>query len=215
MAEHRSFLPAAGHDLFLPLYDPIQRLLGGDAARDELLAEATLEPGMRVLDIGCGTGSFAVQILIAAPGVQVVGIDPDPKALARAERKLAQAGLSAHLDQGYADALPYPVHSFDRVFSTFMFHHLDADAKAKTLREALRVLRPGGRLHLLDFGGSQARPSGLLARLLHSGETLRDNYGGRVPALMADSGFAEAAESGSRRTLFGPVARYRALAPAA
>jgi ubiquinone/menaquinone biosynthesis C-methylase UbiE len=82
----------------------------------------------------------------------VVGLDPDPKALAIAKRKAQRAGLAIQLDQGFSDGLPYPDASFDRVFSSLMFHHLKAEEKAATLREVRRVLRPGGSLHLLDFG---------------------------------------------------------------
>jgi hypothetical protein len=51
----RSFIPAFGHDWLLPLYDPLQWLLGGDGLKRPLIEQAALAPGMRVLDIGCGT----------------------------------------------------------------------------------------------------------------------------------------------------------------
>lgn len=53
----RTFLPAAGHDLFLPLYDSLAAGLGVDRVRRMLLDQAALQPGHRVLDVGCGTGS--------------------------------------------------------------------------------------------------------------------------------------------------------------
>ena len=83
----RTFLPAAGRDWLLPFYDPFVKLLGGDQARQRLLDQAALQDGHRVLDIGCGTGTFAVLIKRVHPDVEVVGLDPDPKALARAHRK--------------------------------------------------------------------------------------------------------------------------------
>src|SRR6516165_12517193 len=144
----RTYLPAAGRDWALPLYDPFVKLLGGDAARAALLEQAALRAGHRVLDIGCGTGTLAVLIKRRYPEVEVVGLDPDPKALARAARKAQRAALSIQLDQGFSDELPYPEGSFDRVFSSFMFHHVRADQREKTLHEAWRVLRPGGSLHL-------------------------------------------------------------------
>src|SRR5437762_6488263 len=96
MGSSRTYLPAAGHDWSLPLYDPIVKLLGGDAARKALLEQAALRPGQRVLDVGCGTGTLATLIKQLYPDVEVVGPDPDPKALARARRKAARAGVSIH-----------------------------------------------------------------------------------------------------------------------
>lgn len=208
----RSFVPAAGHDWFLPLYDPLQKLLGADALRREILLRAELVPGQKVLDIGCGTGSFLTLIGELHPEVEIVALDPDPKALARARQKCAQRALAVQLDQGFSDALPYPDACFDGVFSTFMFHHLASEQKQQTLAEARRVLRPGGSLHLLDFGGTAGHSEGWIARLLHSAEHLHDNFEGRIPALMGASGFADPAEIGHRSTWFGRVAHYRGTA---
>ncbi len=207
----RRYLPAAGHDWFLPFYDPFVKLLGGDASRRALLDQAALRPGHRVLDIGCGTGTLVVQIKQRHPEVDVVGLDPDPKALARARRKAERAGVSARLDQGFADELPYPAASFDHVFSAFMFHHLEPDEKVTALREVRRVLVPGGALHMADFGSPEPRPRGLLARVFHSTHRLSDNFGGRIPQMMREAGFAEVRLVGQRATLFGPVAYYQAL----
>jgi len=142
MESSRTYLPAAGHDWSLPLYDPIVKLLGGDAARKALLEQAALRPGQRVLDVGCGTGTLATLTKQLYPDVAVVGLDPDPKALARARRKAARAAVSIQFDQGFGDELPYPEAWFDCVFSSFMFHHLPADEKGKTLRAIRRVVKP-------------------------------------------------------------------------
>src|SRR2546430_13790941 len=96
MGSSRTYLPAAGHDWSSPLYDPIVKLLGGDAARKALLEQAALRPGQRVLDVGCGTGTLATLIKQLYPDVEVVGLDPDPEALARARRKAARAGAVEH-----------------------------------------------------------------------------------------------------------------------
>ena len=206
----KNFVPAAGHDWLLPFYDPLLRLLGVESALGELVDQAALRPGCRVVDIGCGTGNLVILIKRQYPEVEVVGLDPDPKALARARRKAEKAALSIALDEGFSEELPYPEDSFDRVFSSFMFHHLDSGAKRQTLAEVRRVLRFAGSLHLLDFGGSKARSDGLLARLLHRHEGLRDNFEDRIAGLLGDAGFADVAEVASRKTLVGRVALYRA-----
>jgi ubiquinone/menaquinone biosynthesis C-methylase UbiE len=166
-----------------------------------------------VLDIGCGTGSLVVQIKRLHPEADVVGLDPDPKALARAARKARRAGVSVQLDRGFADNLPYPGASFDRAFSSFMFHHLDPDEKAKTLREVRRVLKPGGALHLLDFGGPESSDGGFLPRLLHSGHRLRDNSEGPILALMTEAGLADPKRVGQGAMRLWRIAYYRASVP--
>jgi ubiquinone/menaquinone biosynthesis C-methylase UbiE len=186
---HRAYIPAAGHDFLLPFYDPLNRLLGVGALHDELIAEAHLEPGHRVLDVGCGTGSLAVRIRGKYPQVEVVGLDPDPKALAIARRKAERAGVTVRFEQGYGDALRFGDAEFDRVTSSLMLHHLDLPTRRGMLREVLRVLRPGGSLHLLDFGRSEERSSRFLSRLLYGAEDLRENSDPRVAALLTDAGF--------------------------
>src|SRR5262249_23382781 len=190
----RTYLPAAGHDWTLPLYDPLLKLLGGDSVRRTLVDQAQLQPGHRVLEIGCGTGTLLMLIKERQPRVEVTGLDPDPKALARAKRKVDAASASIQLDRGFSDALPYPDASFDRVFSCFMFHHLGDEAeKRQTMREIRRVLRPGGRLQLLDFTRTESGKAPLVARWLHSSHRLADNGEGRLLSFMEDAGLGQPA----------------------
>ena len=199
----RTYLPAAGRDWLLPLYDPIVKLIGGDRARRTLLTHAAVQPGTRVLDIGCGTGTLTALIKRAYPGVTVVGLDPDPKALARARRKARQSGAAIQFDQGFSDNLPYHDASFDRVFSSFMFHHLAADERGKTLREVWRVLKPGGSLHLVDFTGPDAHNHGALLHAPHSSERMKDNSEDRILTLLSQAGFLKAAKVATGAMLFG------------
>lgn len=78
----RAYLPAAGRDLFLPFYDFVARVLGADQAGQSLLDQPQLRSAERVLDIGCGTGTFVALLKKQFPKIEVIGLDPDPKALA-------------------------------------------------------------------------------------------------------------------------------------
>src|SRR5215831_1977792 len=139
----RTYIPAATYDWLLPLYDIFGKLIGAEAAHRQLVDQADIEPSHHVLDIGCGTGNLTLLIKRLHPPIDVVGLDPDPKALARARRKAEAQGFAVRLDRGFSDQLPYAEASFDRVFSAFMLHHLTLEVKEKTLREVRRVLRGG------------------------------------------------------------------------
>ena len=201
-ANHRDFLPAAGHDFFLPLYDPLVRFMGFDRSRQELISQANVKSDHQILDIGCGTGTFVVLLKRQFPAAQVVGLDPDQKALRRAQDKVASAGVSVQLDRGFSDELPYQKGSFDRVFSSFMFHHLDEAEREKTLREVLRVLKPGGSFHLLDFTSHDGE-HGFLERIFHSHARVRDNTDDGILQQMTSAGFAQSAKLKEDKMLFG------------
>jgi ubiquinone/menaquinone biosynthesis C-methylase UbiE len=205
----RSYLPAAGHDLFLPLYDPFVKLLGGDQARKRLIEQATFQSGDHVLEIGCGTGTLLTMIKRAYPGVKVVGLDPDPKAIARAKRKSMKESFDIRLDQGFSDELPYSDAIFDRVFSSFMFHHLKEDEKKGTLREVNRVLKPGGSFYLLDFSGSNKR-DGLLARWIHSGHRLKANAEENIRAMISEAGLQNLRAVSDAKMFLGRMVYYSA-----
>jgi SAM-dependent methyltransferase len=209
-APHRArpYLPAMGRDWLLPLYDPFTRLLGVTAAHRRLADQAELGSAARVLEIGCGTGNLALMIKRMRPQLDVAGLDPDPRALARAGRKARRSGLAVELDQGFADQLPYLDASFDRVLSALMFHHLEADLRLASLREVVRVLRPGGTLHLVDLGGNSDHLHGLMRRARHS-HTFSDNFDDRIPALMAEAGLLDPAATGHLDRRFGTLTYYR------
>jgi ubiquinone/menaquinone biosynthesis C-methylase UbiE len=208
---HQHYIPAAGHNLFLPLYDPLLHLLGREERTHGRLIElAGIRPGQRVLEIGCGTGALTVLLKRRYPETRVVGLDPDPQALGRARTKAARAGLEIEWRQGFADALPFADGSFDRVLSSLMLHHLTMIEKQRALDEVRRVLVSGGTLHVLDFG----RPGGALDRaltfLIHHGERMADNLAGRLPELMRGAGLAEVRELESVRTAFGRLSLFAA-----
>jgi len=207
----REFIPAAGFDWLLPLYDPLLRLLRRDLLLQKtLIADAGIEPGQRLLDIGCGTGIVSVLLKQAEPAASVRGLDPDPGALARARARAKRAGAEIGFDRGFADQLPYSDATFDRVFSSLMFHHLTPDQKFAALLDVRRVLRPGGSLHVLDFGETDSGLHSLLAHLFHRGEEIRDNLEGRIPALMRETGLEDVDEVSRHAAMFGSVSYYRA-----
>jgi ubiquinone/menaquinone biosynthesis C-methylase UbiE len=210
MADRAVQSPAAGRDAFLPFYDPLTRLLGGEKILRSVLDQAALQPNHVVLDIGCGTGTLAVLIKRLHPTVEVTGLDPDPKALARAAAKASKARVAVRFDRGFADALPYADATFDRVFSSMMFHHIPRDDRAKVLAEVRRVLKPDGSLEFLDIAGSGRR--GFLARLLHGPSAPPPPGEDRMLRRLHEAGFADARKVRDRHTIIGGLAFYQARA---
>jgi ubiquinone/menaquinone biosynthesis C-methylase UbiE len=186
-AEH-DYVPAMGRDRLLPLYDPFTWLVGVPRVHRRLAARAGVAPGHRVLEVGCGTGNLALLVQRLHPGAEVVGLDPDPLALARARRKADRRGSPVRWDRGTAGALPYDDASVDRVLSAFMFHHLDDAEKERMLAEVRRVLRPGGQLHLADFGGHH---HGVAGRWVHRNEHLRANADDGIAHRMRGAGLTD------------------------
>jgi ubiquinone/menaquinone biosynthesis C-methylase UbiE len=203
------YLPAAGHDALLPGYDLLTRLFGFNRVHEKLIGQAELADGHHVLEIGCGTGNLTIRVKRAHPSVEVIGSDPDPLALKRAQRKaIRMSGI--RFERGYAQQLPYADGAFDRVLSSMMLHHLDSDAKTAAAAEIFRVLRPGGRLHLVDMGGNMTAHDGLAARLVMRSHHAADNLGDAIPRLLRAAGFDCTEAATQRHRFVGRLTYYRA-----
>jgi len=153
-------------------YDPLVNLLTlgrAKALRQATVDLAGIKSGESVLDVGCGTGDLT---LIAAKQVgaagRVVGIDAAPEMIAVAQRKSARTNLPVTFQIDVIERLPFADDSFDVVLSSLMFHHLPDDLKRQGLAEIRRVLKPGGRLLIVDMKrGTDAHAHLSLPVLLH------------------------------------------------
>lgn len=157
-----------------------------------------------VLDLGCGTGTLAIALANAPGSARVAGIDGDPEILDIARAKDGAKAVAFH--QGLADALPFADASFDRVVTSLLLHHLEPPVKRAALAEVRRVLKPGGRLHVADWGKSQDP----LMRTLFAGLQLLDGFAntadhpaGRLPGMIEHAGFTQVVRVGRLRTMWG------------
>jgi ubiquinone/menaquinone biosynthesis C-methylase UbiE len=131
--------------------------------REKLLEPARLQPGESVLDVGCGTGTLAIAAKRrVGPSGSVYGVDASPAMIARATKKAKEAGCDVTFETGLAESLPFPSERFDVVLSTVMLHHLPRNAREQGVREMRRVLKPGGRLLVVDFAGARKRKGPLM-----------------------------------------------------
>ena len=108
---------------------------------------------MEVLDVGCGTGIQLASYQHA--GCRVTGIDASPAMLEVARRRL---GREASLNVGDAAHMPYPDRAFDLVLAATVLHEMPPAVRTAALGEMKRVLRPGGRMLLIDFEAGPVRP---------------------------------------------------------
>ena len=215
MAER--YIPALRFQALTALYDPLLALvLREQAWKARLVDQVALAPGMRTLDLGCGTGTLTLLLSRSCPEASVVGLDGDPEVLERARRKAGAQGVGVQFVEGLADEPPFPPGSFDRVVSSLLFHHFTTDGKLRALRAARGLLVPGGELHVADWGsphGSLMRLAFLGVRLLDGFETTGDNVRGMLPRLIERAGFTDVRETRRRRTVFGTLTLLRAVAP--
>jgi ubiquinone/menaquinone biosynthesis C-methylase UbiE len=141
--------------------------------RRRVLDLAGLRDGQALLDVGCGTGTLAIEAAGRAGAAgRVAGIDPAPRQIARARSKASRAAVAVDFREAAIEALPFPDGSFDVVTSTLMLHHLPEDLKRKGLAEIHRVLRPGGRVVVCDFlrsGADEPDVLELLRRVAFTG----------------------------------------------
>ncbi len=145
---------------------------------------ARMQPGEAVLDVGCGTGTLAMEVQrrVGRAG-RVAGVDPGTEQIARARARAARRHVPIEFQIGVIEQLPFPDQTFDVVLSTLMMHHLPAPLKRQGLAEIARVLKPGGRLVIADFKRKQER-TGQAARFHAGGSSMQD-----LAALIKEAGF--------------------------
>ncbi|MDR3577591.1 MAG: methyltransferase domain-containing protein [Anaerolineaceae bacterium] len=130
--------------------------------QERKLRQATLQlariiPGEQILEVGCGTGTLSLAAKRQAGAHSTVcGIDIAPDMIETARQKAAKAGLDAQFQVGRIETIPYPDNQFDLVLSSLMLHHIPDDKnKQQGLKEIFRVLKPGGRLLIVDMAPPQ------------------------------------------------------------
>ncbi|RGD56610.1 class I SAM-dependent methyltransferase [Kitasatospora xanthocidica] len=209
-----TFTPAAGR-LALGLYDPIVSLTRERLWRSLLAMHAAPRPGDVIVDVGCGTGSFAVLLGRAEPQATVVGVDPDPAVLRLARRKAAAAGIEPDFRTGMGDAVDEVVGAgtADTVVSSLVLHQCPLPMKQAVLAAMHRTLRPGGKLVIADYGRQRTAAMRLAFRIVQFADGKEDtqpNADGILPRLIAEAGFEGVREVDTVATVTGSMSFYTA-----
>ncbi len=216
-ATQSSYVTALRFPFLTRFYDCVLAATIKEEKFKQLLVEqSSIQPGHRVLDVGCGTATLTLMLARHAPQAEVFGLDGDADALAIARKKIADAGAQVTLVQALAFEAPFEAGSFDRIVSSLVFHHLTREQKKQTLDKCRELLSKGGELHIADWGRAQnllMRTAFLGVQLLDGFETTTDNVRGVLPRLIEQAGFESVQETRREATIFGTLSLYRAVAP--
>jgi len=215
--DSQRYVPAAGRAWLTGLYDPVMALTMRERRWRPALLDAvgdSLPRAGTVLDVGAGTGSFAIALAAARPDAAVVAIDGDADVIERARRK--HGADTVEWREGLAGALPLAPEQADAIVMSLLLHHLEPETKRAALTDALAALRPGGWLHVADWG----RPRGALPRVgfgalrvLDGRAGTADHAAGRLPARIADAGFADPSPRMRLSTVWGTLELLAARRP--
>ena len=165
-------------------YDTLVKLMsfGKDKAIRKASVElAQINPGDKVLDVGCGTGDLTLEAKkLAGSTGEVHGTDASPNMIEQARQKTARTGIDVTFQVGLVEDIDFPENQFDVVLSSLMMHHLPDGLKQEGLAEIYRVLKPGGRLLIVDMqstiGGTFAQRLSDFMITVHGGHTtMQDN----------------------------------------
>jgi ubiquinone/menaquinone biosynthesis C-methylase UbiE len=157
------FTPALGLPSLTRGYDLAIRLLTREAVwRNMLLRQVSPLSNETIIDVGCGTGTFAMMLKRAAPAARITAIDPDPDVLDRARRKAEAAGIEIEWRQGFARDVADLGVSFDKAVSSLVFHQVPLVGKRAGVAAMFACVRPGGEVHIADY----ALQDGALMRAL-------------------------------------------------
>jgi ubiquinone/menaquinone biosynthesis C-methylase UbiE len=213
MSEQK-YIPALGYDFLSEYYDfTIKLTMPEKKFRTKLIDYVEPTAGERILEFGFGTGQNLILLIEREPNAQLQGVDIDPKIKSIAEYKLRKNSLEVPLHIYNGNTLPFTDNSFDKVFSSLVFHQLDSHTKLHCLKELYRVLKPNGKLIIGDWGGAKnkwMRFSFYAVQLLDGFKTTNDNVNGLMPQFISEAGFQNVSEVDFINTKIGTYSYYKA-----
>lgn len=210
-----AYIPALKYHFLTPIYDWFIRLTMPEVkVKNQLVQQAELQAGEKILDFGCGTATLTLLIEEQCTDGLVIGLDTDPEIVAIAKKKISQkkSAITVLIYEG--KNLPFPDRTFDKVLSSWVFHHLTTSQKIAAFKEINRVLKPRGELHIADWGKAETKLMRLLFFILQVFDnfyTTNDNVKGKLPQLIRKGGFQRVEILGNQSTLFGTLSYFKAI----
>jgi ubiquinone/menaquinone biosynthesis C-methylase UbiE len=173
-----------------------------DALRKMTVNLAGVKPGDCVLEIGCATGSLSLAVKRqAGPTGSVFAIDIIPGMIEVSQKKAAEANLDITFQLGNIAAIPFPDEKFDVVICSFMIFHMSEGVRYRGIEEIYRVLKPQGKLMVLDIS---LPPQSLSRKILKLflGFMLKHDLNELLP-IMESSGFSQRELSRAKYRVLG------------
>lgn len=190
-------------DFFLSATFPEKKM------KQALINQLQLSGTETILDFGCGSGTLAIMMKEQYPSVNIVGVDVDAEIIAIAEKKIKAEGLAISIKKYDGESLSLFAHQqFDKIVSSLVFHHLPTRKKRTIFSQLYRLVKPGGELHIADFGKAKnlyAKMAFGLFRRFDGLENTQVNAEGRLADFVKGGGFAEVEIVQSFNTAFGTV----------
>ncbi|MBK9566021.1 MAG: class I SAM-dependent methyltransferase [Saprospiraceae bacterium] len=209
-----SYIPALGYDFLTAYYDlAIKLTMPEKKFRRILIEEINPQDDESILEFGFGTGQNLIMVKNQNQSIKLTGLDIDPKVKDIANYKLDKNKHSVPLDLYDGNMFPYPDHHFDKIYSCLVFHQLDADSKANSLKEIYRILKPGGELIIADWGKAENKIMRLafgIVQMLDGFKTTNDNVNGKMPEYIASVGFENVKITQSLNTAIGTFSYFKA-----
>jgi ubiquinone/menaquinone biosynthesis C-methylase UbiE len=209
----RDFVPAAGRSWLTGSYDAVVSVSAREAKlRGGIIRSVAADQPRRVLELGCGTGTLSISLARALPDASVTGIDLDPEALKLAKAKTDAEKVSWTLGS-VTDAAP-KAGTWDCVVISLVLHHLTPEQQPIALTRAHEALRPGGSLHVIDFGPPQGlvpRAGWPLLQKIDGEENTAPLGNGELPGLIDGAGFRDRELIQRYGTVWGTNEQYRAV----
>lgn len=210
----KHFIPALGFGWLTGIYDLVIRFtMPEDAFRKRLVQCVNPLPNENILEFGFGTGENLKRIIRHEPKGIYEGVDIDPKIEKLAQLKLRKLNIDIPLRIYDGRKLPYGDSQFSTVFTCLVFHHLDRAAKISAMREIHRVLAPGGRLVVGDWGKPSSiwmRWAFLIVQCVDGFKTTSDNAKGLIPVFLRKSGYKRIRNIASMNSMIGTFTFYEA-----
>ena len=214
MEKTKDFIPALGYDWLTGFYDlTIKLTMPEKKFREKLIDELNPQNSEMILEFGFGTGQNIILAHQRNDKAKLIGVDIDPKVRKIAEYKIKKLGLDITLDLYDGKTFQYSDNSFDKVFSSLVFHQLDKETKLSCLKEIYRVLKPNGQLTIGDWGQAKSkimRVAFYAVQILDGFKTTNDNVNGLLPKFIEHAGFRNVTETDFINTKIGTYSYYKA-----